>query len=161
MGLEKTPSTNDYWAEFVTATGNVGAAYTVVSPSDTAAMADELAALVISGKKRATVSLLRDYAGGVEPVPQAGDFVVVDGGGRPKCIWRTTEVVVKPLSDVDDAFAWDEGEGDRTRAWWLSAHREEFSAQARREGFEMVEAIETVFERFEVVWPPDIADPSI
>jgi hypothetical protein len=25
-------------------------------------------------------------------------------------------------------------------------------------GFEMHDAIETVFERFEVVWPPDIAD---
>ena len=94
---------------------------------DTAAMADELLALVISGKKRATVSLLRDYATGGEAVPQAGDLVVVvDGGGRPKCIWRTTEVIVKPLSDVDYAFAWDEGVGERTRDWWLSAHREEF-----------------------------------
>ena len=73
---------------------------------------------------------------------------------------------MKPLIDVDDAFAWDEGEGDRTRDWctrdwWLSAHREYFSAQARREGFDMFEMIETVFERFEIVWPPAIADPSI
>ena len=28
--------------------------------------------------------------------------------------WRTTEVTIKPLSQVDEAFAWDEGEGDRT-----------------------------------------------
>ena len=32
--------------------------------------------------------------------------------------------------------------------------------QARREGFEMSDAIETVFERFEIVWPPDVADRS-
>jgi len=25
----------------------------------------------------------------------------------------------------------------------------------------MVEAIEIVFERFEIVWPPGVADPSI
>lgn len=158
MGLEKTPSANDYWAEFIAATGNVAADYTVVAFGDTAAMGDELVGLVISGRKRATVSLLRDYATGAEPVPQVGDFVVVvDGSGRPRCIWRTTEIIVKPLIDVDDAFAWDEGEGDRSREWWLSAHREEFAAQARREGFEMYDAIATVFERFEIVWPPDVA----
>ena len=31
------------------------------------------------------------------------------------------EVMIKPLSEVDEAFAWDEGEGDRTRDWWLAA----------------------------------------
>ena len=159
MGFEKSPATNDYWTEFTTATGKVAANYTVVAFGDTAAMADELLALVISGEKRATASLLRDYATGVEPVPQAGDFVVVvDGEGLPKCIWRTTEVNVKPLIDVDDAFAWDEGEGDRTRDCWLSDHREYFSSQARREGFKMCDTIETVFERFEIVWPPGVAD---
>ncbi len=128
----------------------------------TAAMADELIALVISGKKRATASLLREYATEVEPVPQVGDFVVVvDGGKHPRCIWRTTEVIVKPLTDVDDAFAWDEGEGDRTRDWWLLAHRGYFAAQARREGFKMCDTIETVFERFEIVWPPGVADLTL
>ena len=162
MGLEKSPSTNDCWREFITAVGNVGADYTVVAFGDTAAMADQHVALVISGKKRATASLLRDYSAGVEAVPQAGDFVVVvDGEGRPKCIWRTIEVIVKPLIDVDDAFAWDEGEGDRTRDWWLSAHREYFSAQAQREGFKMCDMIETVFERFEIVWPPGGANPTL
>ncbi len=162
MGLEKRPLTNDYWTEFTTATGNVAADYAVVAFGDTAAMADELVGLIISGKKRATASLLRDYATGDEPVPQAGDFVVVvDGGGHPRCIWRTTKVIVKPLIDVDDAFAWDEGEGDQTRDWWLSAHREYFVAQARREGFKMCDAIETVFERFEIVWPPGVADLTL
>ena len=70
----------------------------------------------------------------------------------------TTEVAVKSLIGVDDAFAWDEGEGDRTRDSWLSDHREYFSNQAYREGFEMSDEIETVFERFEIVWPPDVAD---
>jgi len=162
MCLEKTPRTNDCWAEFMAATGNVAADYTVVAFGDTAEMANDLALLVVSGKKRATASLLRNYETGDEPLPQAGDFVVVvDGLGYPWCIWRTTEVVVKPLIDVDDAFAWDEGEGDRTRDWWLSAHREYFADQARREGFEMCDTIETVFERFEIVWPPGVADRSL
>jgi uncharacterized protein YhfF len=162
VGLEKTPATNAFWIEFLAAAGNVAADYTVVAFGDTAAMADELVALVTLGKKRATASLLRDYETGVESVPHAGDFViVVDGRGRPRCIWRTTEVSVKPLIEVDDAFAWDEGEGDRTRDWWIKAHRDYFSAQARREGFKMCDTIKTVFERFEIVWPPDVADRSL
>jgi uncharacterized protein YhfF len=42
---------------------------------------------------------------------------MLDGGGRLRFIWCTTEVIIKPLSQVDEAFAWDEGEGDRTRDW--------------------------------------------
>src|SRR5215831_12417193 len=78
-------------------------------------MATELADLVMAGIKRATASLARDYGEGREPIPQPSDFVLMlDGEGRPRFIWRTTEVTIKPLSQVDEAFAWDEGEGDRT-----------------------------------------------
>ena len=95
-------------------------------------------------------------------MPQVGDFIVViDCKGTPRLIWRTTEIVVKPLIEVDAAFAWDEGEGDRTREGWLSDHREYFAAQAAQEGFEMSDEIETVFERFEIVWPPEVADVSL
>jgi uncharacterized protein YhfF len=56
----------------------------------------------------------------VQPIPKPGDFVMMlHGEGHPRFIWRTTEVTIKPLSQVDEAFAWDEDEGDRTREWWL------------------------------------------
>jgi uncharacterized protein YhfF len=46
-------------------------------------------------------------------MPKPGDFVMMlVGEGRPRFIWRTTEVTIKPLSQVDEAFAWDEGEGE-------------------------------------------------
>jgi uncharacterized protein YhfF len=67
-------------------------------------------------------------------------------------------VTVKPLIEVDAAFAWDEGEGDRTLTDWLAAHRRFFKRQAAREGFEFHDGLETVFERFRVVWPPEYAD---
>ncbi len=79
--------------------------------------------------------------------------MVVDGKGEPLCIFQTTEVRIGPLNSVDDAFAWDEGEGDRSRAWWLDAHTEFFMRQAECEGFVFTEVIETVFERFKLVWP--------
>ena len=62
--------------------------------------------------------------------------MMLDGERRPRFIWRTTEVTIKPLSQADEAFAWDEGEGDRTRDWWLDAHRRYFARQASREGFD-------------------------
>jgi uncharacterized protein YhfF len=84
--------------------------------------------------------------------------IVLDGDGRPRLVWRTTEVTIKPLFKVDEAFAWDEGEGDWTRDWWMAAHRRYFGRQASREGFQFDDDILTVFERFEVAWPLDIAD---
>jgi uncharacterized protein YhfF len=84
--------------------------------------------------------------------------MILDGEGRPRFIWRTIQVTIKPLSQIDEAFAWDEGEGDRTQDWWLAAHRRYFARQASREGFEFDDDIPTVFERFEVVWPLEIAD---
>jgi uncharacterized protein YhfF len=87
-----------------------------------------------------------------------GYVVLLDGAERPRAIWRTTEVRIGPLSSVDERFAWDEGEGERTREWWLSAHRRFFGRLAAAQGFRMHDEIETMFERFEVVWPPEIAD---
>jgi uncharacterized protein YhfF len=142
-----------YWQGFVSGIGLSGR-YVAASFGDSPALADELLELVLSGRKRATASLARDYRQlGADPPPQAGDFVVwLDSSGRARCITRTTGVEVKPLSAVDDEFAWIEGEGDRSRSWWLDAHRRYFSRQAAREGFTMGDDIETVFERFEVVW---------
>ena len=39
-------------------------------------------------------------------MPQPGDFVIMlNGPGRPRIICRTTEVTIKPLFQVDEAFA--------------------------------------------------------
>jgi len=65
-------------------------------------------------------SLARDHGDGREPTPKPGDLVMLlDGAARPRFIWRTTDVTIKPFSQVDETFAWDEGQGDRTRDWWL------------------------------------------
>ena len=125
-------------------------------------MAAELAALVVSGRKRATAGLHLAYATGNEELPREGDlFMVVDGAGRPCCICRTDQVRVGPLSSVDDSFAYDEGEGDRSRAYWLAEHVAFFARDAARCGFDMRDDIETVFQRFSVIWPPSLADGAV
>jgi uncharacterized protein YhfF len=160
--LPRNPDTDAFWQAFRRHAGLDHDHYVVGSFGDSPEMATELANLVVAGIKRATASLARDYGEGRDPLPRPGDFVLLlDGEGRPRFIWRTTEVTIKPLSQVDEAFAWDEGEGDRTRNWWLDAHRRYFGRQASREGFDLDDEILTVFERFEVVWPLNIVDRTI
>jgi uncharacterized protein YhfF len=146
--LPRSPETDAFWEAFRRYAGLDHDNYVVGAFGNSPEMATELADLVMAGIKRATASLARDYGEGREPMPQPGDFVIrLDGVGRPRFIWRTTEAPIKPLSQVDDAFALDEGEGDRTQDWWLDIHRRSFPRQARREGFELDYSILTYFER--------------
>ena len=155
----KTDATDAFFRAFKADAKIDAERYEVVAFGDSVASADELLELVLAGIKRATAALARDYGEGKEPLPAVGDHVVlVDGHNKPRCVWRTTEIEVKPLIAVDDAFAFDEGEGDRTRDWWLDAHRREFTREAGRKGFEMHDEIQTVFERFTIVWPRLFAD---
>ena len=98
---------------------------------DSPALRDELAELVVSGPKRATVGWIAEAEALGEFQPKVGDYwIVLDGAGRSRCTIRTVEIFIAPLSAVDDRFAWDEGEGDRTRVWWLDAHRRYFARRA-------------------------------
>ncbi len=155
----KTRQTDAFFEAFRRAADTGAAGYDLVSFGDDPAMNDALCDLVLAGTKRATASLLRDVTEAGAPMPTVGGyFVVADSSRRPRCVCRTTEVAIKPLIETDAEFAFDEGEGDRTLAWWLDAHRDAFTRQAARDGFEMHDRIETILERFIVVWPPELAD---
>ena len=126
---------------------------------DSPEMADELVGLVMHGPKRATAGALADYAHAGEDLPRiGGHWIVHDGAGTPRVVLRSIELRVGPLDSVDDAFAWDEGEDDRTRESWLDGHTRFFRRSLGRIGVEFHSGIEVVFERFRVVWPPELAD---
>jgi uncharacterized protein YhfF len=153
--------TSEFWRTYREAAGLHHDDYDVVTFGDSAAMATELAELVVGGVKRATAGLARQFGPDGEPPPVVGGYVVLlDGADCPRAIWRTIEVRIGPLNSVDERFAWDEGEGERTRDWWLSAHRRFFGRRAAAQAFRMHDEIETIFERFEVVWPPEMPDIS-
>jgi uncharacterized protein YhfF len=158
-GRTRSALTDEFWRAYRTATGLDHDDYDAVAFGDSTEMATELAELVVAGVKRATAGLVRQFGPHGEPPPAVGGYVVLlDGADRPRAIWRTTSFRVGPLNSVDERFAWDEGEGERTREWWLAAHRRFFERRAAEQGFQMHDQIETMFERFEVVWPPEIAD---
>jgi len=146
-----------FWAAYAAATGASGP-YTAwgFGDDERSELMTKLGLLVRDGPKRATTSLLADYERDGEPMPRPGDHsVILDGAGQPLCIIRTASVEVRPFGAVDEAFAWDEGEGDRTLADWRRGHEWYFSAV----GTPVTDETPVVLERFTKVWPPPI-DPE-
>lgn len=90
---------------------------------DNPALADELAALVLAGKKTATC-----WAAVEGSKTEVGkQWVVLDGAGRPVAVIETLELTQQQFSEVDAAFAYDEGEDDRSLESWQRAHRRYFT----------------------------------
>jgi uncharacterized protein YhfF len=155
---EQSDAVRKFWAEFCAQTGvALDHRHDAFAFGDTPAMADELAELVLHGPKRATAGLLADYEG--EPLPEVGAYsIVLSGDGQPVCVIRTTDLQITMFRDVDAAFAWDEGEGDRSLDYWRAAHIGCFARMCAPRGATFTDDLATVCERFEVVWP--VADPS-
>jgi uncharacterized protein YhfF len=161
MDKPRSPEIEAFWNAYRAARGVAAQDYDVCRMGSDPKMGDELLALILDGPKRATACLLRDVEVGGETMARVGGHVVVlDGADRPRAIWRTRTVEVKPLNEVAPAFAWDEGEGDRTHADWLAMHGRYFTARAEAEGFAFDDSMPAVFERFTLVWPPEYADPE-
>jgi uncharacterized protein YhfF len=161
MDKPRSAAVDAFWQAYRAARDVPEQHYDVCRMGSSPEMGDELLALILAGPKRATAYLLRDVEQDGEAMSRVGGLVVVlDGADRPRAIWRTKTVDVKPLDQVDSSFAWDEGEGDRTRADWLAMHVRYFTARAAAEGFAFDPAMPAVFERFTLVWPPEHADPS-
>lgn len=118
---------------------------------DGPAMADELLALVLAGRKTATCWATRDFG----PTPVGSRSVILDGAGRSAMVIEATEMRLLRFKDVDEAFARDEGEGDLTLAWWRDAHRRYFE---RNGGFS--DDMELWCERFRVVEVLALAAPK-
>ncbi|WP_439374055.1 ASCH domain-containing protein [Bradyrhizobium sp. DASA03120] len=94
---------------------------------DSPGLADELLDLVVRGIKTATCST-EDEPNTSTPGER---WVVLDGRGEPRCVIESTEITYRRFHDVDCAFAYDEGEGDRSLAYWRSAHRAYFGRLGR------------------------------
>jgi uncharacterized protein YhfF len=94
---------------------------------DSPRLADELLALVLKGVKTATCSTA-DEPNTSTPGER---WIVLDGRGTPRCLIETTEITYRRFGEVDAAFAHEEGEGDRSLAYWRDAHRRYFGRQGK------------------------------
>jgi uncharacterized protein YhfF len=123
---------------------------------DSPALADELAAFVQVGRKRATASLLVEFTSGGLSLPVAGDVSIVTlAEGTPVAIIELVEVRHLPFQAVDASFAADEGEGDGSLEWWRAAHRRYFGRVCAKRGEAFDETSPVICQRFRLVWNGD------
>jgi uncharacterized protein YhfF len=54
-------------------------------------------------------------------------MVALGSKRRPRVVLTTRELVQRRFDDVDEQFAYDEGEGDRSLIYWREAHRRYFT----------------------------------
>jgi uncharacterized protein YhfF/enamine deaminase RidA (YjgF/YER057c/UK114 family) len=162
---ELNEAATEMWVAFLagSATGQTavsrGASPTAWAFGSGREMEDELAELVVTGTKRATATSLRALLAVGEPAPSIGDYsIIYDGSRTPRCIIETTSLHVAPLGAVTDDFAHREGEGDRSREYWLEGHRRFFGAEHEDLGLPFDDSIPVVYEEFSVVWPREFAD---
>jgi uncharacterized protein YhfF len=145
--MSNDPAIEEFWHSFTTATG-IDGPYTAWAFGNDREMAETLGRLVRDGPKRATTSLLSSYHDG--PLPRVGDLSVVLGGiGEPICVIRTVNVEVRAFGLVDEAFAWVEGEGDRSLAYWRAAHIRFFEGEGRP----VDDETSLVLRTFDLLWP--------
>jgi len=154
--MKRSPKTEKYWQDFIRSLvdkESVPNSYAIYQFSNRKQLADELAELVRTGIKTATSTLLWELECDGEPMPKAGDFAVVTNWeGDPRCILEILEVELKSFSEVDEQFAYDYGEGERTLAWWRKEMMQYYNKICKRIDKTPSENMSLVCERFRVLY---------
>lgn len=113
---------------------------------DSPELADELAALVVAGKKRGTCGSFASYQQ-EEPRLTPGTYhIVLNGAGEAMCVIRTLALRLIRFNEMSPELAALEGEGDLSLTYWQSAHQAFFE----REGT-WAPDMELVYEEFAVI----------
>jgi uncharacterized protein YhfF len=154
-----------YWAEFITSLPSDDPRIRVKPDAfgfgGEGEIADELAALVLSGKKRATASLAGEYTSLGEALPKTGDLsIILNGKGSPVAIIERTSVEVVPFHAVTAEFAAIEGEGDGSIKFWQEAHTWYFGQVCKRLGGKLEATTPVLCQCFKMVWPHAIRNAA-
>lgn len=151
------------WRAYVATAGGADEArfYEAFCFGDSQELADDLAALVVQGTKRATAGAVWSFAAEGKRMPRPGDLsVVTNWSGQPQCIIETLSVDVVPFAEVTAEFAATEGEGDGSLSYWQHSHRAYFTRECQRAGREFSERMPIACERFKVVYQPASGAPT-
>jgi uncharacterized protein YhfF len=153
--LKYTPEVIAFWESFRQEHNQLApdTPYEVWYFGDSQELADELAELVVSGKKTATASLYWEYEAEGEALPQVGSYSLITGyDGTPRGVIQTTELRILPFDEVEADFAADEGEGDLSLEFWHQAHWRFFGRTCARLGLEPNPKMPVVCERFRLLF---------
>ena len=144
----------DYWDHFKKESGVTSRLVDAWPFGDNPELADELLELVLAGKKTGTATLVIEMEREGEMIPEVGDYnVILDGKGKPAAIIRTTSVEIKPFNEVEEEYAYSEGEDDRTLESWRREHWKCWTRVGQKLGFAMKEDLLVICENFELIYP--------
>lgn len=87
-------------------------------------MEERLAGLIIAGRKRATV-----WNGLEENPTKPGMQWVVTANDKPAAVIETLSVGQCRFDEINAEFAFEEGEGDRSLAYWRAVHQAFFEKE--------------------------------
>jgi uncharacterized protein YhfF len=155
LNIELSPRARAFWAGFELSAGTHASArfYESFHFGDSESLADELAAAVVAGTKRATASLLWSCEADGKPMPKPGDLSIVEQwSGEPVCIIETVSVALLPFEQVGPEFAATEGEGDGSLEYWRTGHWAYFGRECARIGKKPSASMLVVCESFNVVY---------
>lgn len=145
------------WNDYSQSVGGIAESrfYEAFFFGDNEGMADGLAALVLSGIKRATAGSLWSFEAEGKRLPIRGDLSIITNWARtPQCVIEAQSVEVLRFAQVTQDFASAEGEGDGSLAFWRDAHKQYFTRECALAGREFSEDMLIVCERFHVVFRP-------
>jgi len=113
---------------------------------------NEGARLIKEGIKTSTSDLLWSYERSETGAPRLGSLsILLDGAGQSICIVESVRVETKAFSEVDEQFAYDYGEWDRTLVTWREQCWHYYSNSCKAMGLEASEDMPLVCEWLKVV----------
>ncbi|MDA9792957.1 ASCH domain-containing protein [Bacteriovoracaceae bacterium] len=116
-------------------------------------LADDLAALIVSGKKTAGSGLVKDYEVCGDELPALGNYtIVLNSDESPVCITHLTKTKISKFKDVGEDVAIAEGEGDLSLEYWRNAHVKFFTPSLIALGIKDLDHEDVITEFFEVVF---------
>lgn len=155
--MTHSPASQAYWQTFCTKTGtHPQTPYGAFAFGDTEAMADELAQLVLDGKKTGTSSGYQLYflPGETEALPQAGQIdIILDGREQPIAVIQNITVDVLPFKDISNEQAHKEGEGDLSLDYWRRVHTKFWAPYYQENSLTFNDETPVVYEEFKLIFP--------
>jgi uncharacterized protein YhfF len=156
MPNELKPATAEFWDRYLESVADASHAqrwlYDAFRVGPTDDSAEDGALLIVRGLKTATASLLWSYEASHRPRPQVGSLHVVENArDQPVCVIRTTELIIRPFREVDQRFAYDFGEWDRSLKMWRQECWQLFAATCTQLGRDPDHAMPILCQRFRVL----------
>lgn len=116
-------------------------------------LADELANLVLLGKKTGTCATKESYIVEKENVPEVGQHdIILNGDSKPVAIIKYTKIQEIPMNQVSEEFAISEGEGDLSYDYWYKEHEKFFINEFKNYRLNYTPEIMLICQTFEVVF---------